>query len=266
MLQRPQLFCWHVTRWPCSAHMSRRPTTLAMILALAGFAAATAIVCGWLARTYYLQRAELRLSPVNLTRYLGENLRLAPSSLQRIVFFGDSRVNGWYPRPDIAGVELVWRGIDGETTTQMRYRFGADAVALSPSVIVIQAGINDLVAGAALGKLNETLGQVRKNLAAMTTTAQQSGARVYLMTIVRPARPPLWRRPVWSDEIYDAIDELNDDLRALAADGVVIVDADSALAGNSRELPPAYAADTLHFTPAAYAVLNARLIDLLQAH
>ena len=42
--------------------------------------------------------------------------------------------------------EIINRGVGGETVPQIAQRFGADAIALKPDVIVIEAGINDLVA------------------------------------------------------------------------------------------------------------------------
>ncbi|MEO7773848.1 MAG: GDSL-type esterase/lipase family protein [Steroidobacteraceae bacterium] len=234
------------------------------LFTLAAALLAVAAGASLMARHYYLQRAELRLNPANLEPFSGDNSALPARSGPRIIFFGDSRVNGWTPRPELAGVESIWRGIDGETTAQMKYRFDSDVVDLGPSAVVIEAGINDLIAGAALRRLPQATAAAAENLATMARKAVAAGANVHLMTVVRPGRPPLLRRIVWSDDIYDAVTDLNARLHSLRIDGVTILDADMLLAGNGRELRREYAADTLHFTPSAYQRLNRQLAAVLQ--
>lgn len=239
-------------------HGGRVLTTLLIATTLVSLAAAA--TAGFLARKFYLQRSEVRLTPVNRVYYSRDNAELRAPAEPRIVFFGDSRITDWDPKPSLPEFDLVWRGIPGETTTQMRYRFEADALGLGANAIVIQAGINDLVLGAALGRTDEAVRMTIDNLAYMIQAAAMHKVTVYLMTIVRPARPALWRRPVWSDDIYGAIGIVNDTLRALSPNGMQLIDADSILGGTGHELPDNYALDTLHFTAAAYQRLNKELM------
>ncbi len=177
--------------------------------------------------------------------------------------FGDSRISRWMPRPSAKGTEFIWRGIAGETTAQMIFRYPADVVDLNPSVVVIQAGINDIVAGVAVNQADRAITAAVNNLRQMAEQAASRNQVVILLTAVRPARPPLWRWPFWSATIPLHIDRFNSALRAIKHAHVHIVDADQILSGGSKYLGPEYAVDTLHFTETAYVTLNSALLQIL---
>src|SRR6187455_1077126 len=105
-----------------------RPGHIGVLVTLVG-TVCLALACVLVARYRYLERAELRLMPARSDMYLAENAALPPPVGERVVFFGDSRINGWVPRPQSAGKELVWRGVDGETTVRMVDRFQQDVIA-----------------------------------------------------------------------------------------------------------------------------------------
>jgi acyl-CoA thioesterase I len=228
---------------------------LVLIVALL---AATVLAVAALGAARYLhrERAELRLAPVQTHYHALENDAAGPPAGRRVVFFGDSRIQGWRPRPGIPGAELLWRGIGGETTAQMLYRFDEDVLSLKPSTVVIQAGINDLVAGAVVGRGAETVRSTIDNLGHFVATAREASVEVVLLTVFRPARSPLWRAPFWPEGVTEAVEQVNDAIRGLAGDGVRVIDADAWLAGQERNLPRRYARDTLHLNEAGYAHLN----------
>src|SRR5688572_20714340 len=95
-------------------------------------------------------RAEARLNDwPALARYREENSKLAPprKGEPRVVFMGDSITDSWddaWAGGFFPGRDYVNRGISGQTTPQMLVRFRPDVLALSPSVVVILAGTNDL--------------------------------------------------------------------------------------------------------------------------
>lgn len=234
------------------------------LAAIALVSIACAAVAAFFARDLYQRWAAVKLRPTYESYFAEANRNLATSTGTRVVLFGDSRMVRWNPLPAAPGFEMVARGVAGETTAQMRYRFKADALDLRPSVIVLQAGINDLVAGTVIGRDAEALENVVSNLTEFTVAAEASGIRVIVMTVVRPARPPLWRRLAWSDSIIQRVEAANRRLAALARPGVQILDADTVLAGSARYLPSGYSVDTLHFNQPAYEVLSAELLRLLQ--
>ena len=217
-----------------------------------------------IARSLYAARGEVLLNPVHTQAFEKANRELGPAgTATRVVLFGDSRIRQWQPLPRADGVQWVGRGISGETTAQMTYRFRPDVLDLAPDALVIQAGINDVIAGVATGRSAAAVASAASNIEAMVKQASSSGIRIVLMTVVRPARPPIWRLPFWSGKEPRLVEQLNARLRSLSYQGLTILDADTLLASGKEYLPRAFAADTLHFTESAYSTFNAQLPALL---
>jgi lysophospholipase L1-like esterase len=117
-----------------------------------------------------------------LTRYGSEDSELKPpaSGERRIVFIGDQITESWgsggrfFP-----GKKYLNRGISGQTSPQMLVRFRQDVIALKPSVVVIQAGTNDLagLTGPA------TRGTWSDYMMSMAELAKANGIRVVLASI-----------------------------------------------------------------------------------
>lgn len=180
-----------------------------------------------------------------------------------VVFFGDSRARAW-PAPAVPGVRFVNLGIANQTTEQVRGRFDAHVAPLSPRVVVVQAGINDLKAIPLLpGRRDEIVADCKANLRDVVRRAMAGGAVVVVTTIFPPGDVPLDRRPVWSPDIERAVEEVNADLRTLASDRVIVLDAWKLLEDHSR-LRDGYGLDTLHLNARGYEVLNAELSKLLR--
>ena len=118
-------------------------------------------------------------------RYAAANAALAAPKPgeTRVVFFGDSITDNW-SKPDYGGFfpgkPYVNRGIGGQTTAQMLLRFRADVLELSPRVVVILAGTNDIAGNAG----PTTLDQVQDNLASMAELARAHGVRVVLASLL----------------------------------------------------------------------------------
>lgn len=243
-----------------------RPGLGLALVAVAIVGLVAAGMAGHHAKRLYLQRAQLLLEPTHERTFAAENARLAPPRGRRVVMFGDSRISKWNPKPQTPGQELIWRGISGETTAQMLHRYGADTRGIAASVVVIEAGINDLAAGVAAGQPSLALERTFANLRAMVESSRGEGIDVVLLTVVPPANPPLWRRAVWSDDIYLLVNQLNDRLRHLRAAGVTIVDAQRLLCGDSDRMPARLARDTMHLREEAYVLLNEGLVPGLREY
>src|SRR6476659_75776 len=84
-----------------------------------------------------------------LIRYGSENaeLRAPKGNEDRVVFLGDQVTELWASSQAgfFPGKPFLNRGIGGQTSAQMLVRFQQDVVALKPKVVVIQAGVNDLL-------------------------------------------------------------------------------------------------------------------------
>jgi lysophospholipase L1-like esterase len=197
-------------------------------------------------------------------RFAQDNERLAAHS-RRVVLFGDSRIQNWSPPLQVEGWDVVNRGIGGDVISHMRHRFAADVLALNPRAVIIQAGINDLVAAAALGTPPEVAAeQTLKGIDSMLEAASRAGVEVFLMSVVRPGPVPLWRRPFWQHDLPDWVARVNDGLRKRAGHGVEFIDADGLLTQSQQSVAQRFALDTLHFTDSAYMLLNTTIANRLR--
>lgn len=185
---------------------------------------------------------------------------------RRIVLFGDSRIVQWknFPRPD--GTELVMRGMSGATTAQMRSRFASDVLELDPDIVVLQLGINDLVAiGVLPHRQSEIVRQCEANMRYFVDALRERNIRTILLTIIPPAAPPFWRRPFWSEDIAAETESIN--RRWLSAPAVIslrVVDTQALLQDGEGQWADGVTADALHLTPRGYDHLNAAIRPLLR--
>jgi lysophospholipase L1-like esterase len=118
-----------------------------------------------------------------LTRYGSANAELgAPKpGEQRVVFIGDDVTEAWNANGQFfPGKSYLNRGIARQTTPQMLVRFRQDVIALSPAVVVIQGGTNDLAGISGPG----TRGTLSDNLTSMAELARVNGIRVVLASIL----------------------------------------------------------------------------------
>lgn len=220
-------------------------------------------------RHYYVALKVAAVEPTFVSTFSGRNARPALGDGQRlVVLFGDSRIAHWDPLPRVGSHVFVNRGVGGETTAQMLHRFEPDVLSLKPAVVLIQAGVNDLVA-AALVPAAEARYQdnVVANVTRMVKQATSAGVRVILLSIVPPGSPPIWRRLVWSDRIPLLVTETNRRLVELHAPPLVrVIDTRKILQTPDGAWKPGVAHDALHLTPAGYAELNHAVGEILLKH
>jgi len=224
-------------------------------------------------RSLYISAKVRAARPDNSGLYsdLNADLQSGSRTTPLVVLFGDSRIADWSPAPRLrSSARLVNRGIDGETTEQMKLRFENDILALRPQVVVIQAGINDLVAASLVsGDLRDAIvDRCVGNLKDFARRAAEQGSGVLLLTIIPPARPPLYRRLVWDSAIWGIVDSVNERIRSASSNGeIAILDARAALMSNGS-WNRGVTKDTLHLTPTGYERLNdllaVRIDDLLE--
>jgi len=196
--------------------------------------------------------ARLRTDWAQLLRYRDENLRLpTPSAATpRVIFLGDSITASWHLSDlELSRLEVLNRGIGGQTTPQMLVRFQQDVVRLRPAVVHILAGTNDLAENTG----PTTLTAIEDNLRSVVEIAQANHIRVVLASVL-PAMDYPWRRGLHP---APRILELNSWMRAYASDRkLVYVDYYSALADSQGGLPAALSEDGVHPNEAGYAVMR----------
>jgi len=213
-------------------------------------------------KQYYLQLNELRLDPLGLSYFT--NITPANSGSPLVVFFGDSRAANW-PSPNDEKFEFLNRGIGSQTTVQVLERFDAHIAPLMPKIIVIQVGINDLKTIPLFPEDRETIvTNCKNNIQQIVDKSLSLGATVILTTIFPIGEVPIERRPFWSEEVGQSINDVNSYIRSLEADKVIILDAYPFLLGTNGKIKPEYCYDLLHLTDAGYIRLNEELVPLLQ--
>ncbi len=190
----------------------------------------------------------------NLQRYRTANAELPPPTLgeQRVVFMGNSITEGFAAQfPELfPGQPYVGRGISGQTTPQMVLRFHQDVIALTPAVVVILGGTNDIAGNTG----PSTLEMIEDNLAAMAEMAQANGIRVVLSSVL-PVYDYPWKRGL---EPALKIVALNAWIRQYAAaHGAVYLDYHTAMADARQGLRIEWSPDGVHPNAAGYAVMAA---------
>jgi lysophospholipase L1-like esterase len=186
-----------------------------------------------------------------LTRYGSEDSEIKPPAPgeNRVVFIGDQITEAWgrgsrfFP-----GRPYLNRGISGQTSPQMLVRFRQDVIALKPTVVVIQAGTND-IAGATGPATRGTLSDY---IMSMTELAKANSIRVVLASIT----PVCDCSTVQTDLRPPAkIADWNDWLKQYAASsGSTYLDYYSSLAVG-RNLRPELTVDGVMPNDAGYAVM-----------
>jgi lysophospholipase L1-like esterase len=187
----------------------------------------------------------------------------------RIVLIGDSRIAQWPAKAWVGPWEIINRGVAGETVAQLSKRFQPDAIALHPDTIVIESGINDLVAASFMGEAarRAVVGRTFETLRELAEAGVASGSSVFVGTVLPPAQPDVLRLPVWRESVRALVSEINTELRKWKLPGNArVFDFSRALgAVDDKFLPDTYRVDTLHMNESAYERLTAALeISLIQ--
>ncbi len=209
-------------------------------------------------RTVAANDARLKDWP-NFARYRDDNVKYVGPSAQPVdvVFMGDSITDSWQqPRFNFfPGKRYVDRGISGQTTPQMLLRLRPDVLALSPKVVVILAGTNDIAGNT--GPMTDE--EIEGNLASMSELAAAHGVKVVLSSITPvsqyhvaspSATPQTTQRPMARIRAINAWIK-----NYAAAHGHVYLDYFSAMTDADGLLRAELSTDDLHPNAAGYAVM-----------
>lgn len=163
-----------------------------------------------------------------------------------MVFAGDSLTGQWKTlAKDFPALKVANRGIGGEVSRGLLFRFQEDVLDLAPSSLVILIGTNDL---SARQRAADTAG----NLAAMLAQldARYPGTPVILCTV-----PPRLSASAPADP--QQLMQLNADIKDLAAKRphTQVIDLHALLSdADGRAQAPYFRPDGIHLTPDGYAV------------
>ncbi|MGD0529850.1 MAG: GDSL-type esterase/lipase family protein [Polyangiaceae bacterium] len=205
-----------------------------------------------------------RLDPAQLGVHEADRAK-GPPATPVVELFGDSRAAMWPPPAGLAGYTVVNRGIGYQTTAQIALRIDADVATLHPAVVVLEAGVNDLKTIADIpAQRSRIVGDCEANLRRIVDRCRALASTVVLVSIFDIGDVPLWREPIWSDDVAAAVREVNAFLPTLVRDGVVLLDAGGVLDDARGKVKPAYQFDYLHLNPAGYDALDERLVPLVR--
>jgi lysophospholipase L1-like esterase len=250
---------------------SQRSAWLKRAIAVAGAVILTAsLVTNYLqfrwAVEAYREMGELSLDPTGARRYGRANKGLPEPAAgeKRVVFYGDSRVGQWTKLPPAPSCQQVNRGVGGETTAQLLQRLDCDVLNLSPQVVVLQMGINDLkMFGVLPGREEEIIKACMANADLIVKRLRDHGVQVVVLTVFPVGTVPFSRRPIWSERTRDAVATMNRHLRQLSDAGVVVVDCDPVFLENGR-MKGQYSQGMFHVNEAGYGALNDLLAPVLR--
>jgi lysophospholipase L1-like esterase len=241
-----------------------------LILPLALFLSLAAVLLLYrTARQYYLHLQALRLDPLGLSFYpVEEEQPVQKSEGQKVVvFLGDSRAMQWETPTDPALAErfvFVNRGIHSQTSAQIVGRFDMHVRPLAPDIIVLQMCVNDLTKIPLFPEAGrEIVDNCQANIETVITQSRDLGATVILTTVFPLGELPLERRVIWSNDVNQAIEELNDFIHSLAGEGVLILDTAPILTDETGLVQEQYRFDFLHLNEAGYEALNRELVKVL---
>jgi lysophospholipase L1-like esterase len=186
----------------------------------------------------------------NYGRYAEANAALAETPA--VVFMGNSITEGWVREHPAFFTDhnYVGRGISGQVTAQMLARFQSDVVALSPKVVVILGGINDI----AENNGPVPIPQIVQNIVSMCQIARANGIEPIIISVLPADRFP-WRPEI--QNIVENVKSLNGLLQQwAAANDCPYVDMWSEMVNSKGGLSPELAADGIHPTSVGYDLME----------
>ena len=215
-------------------------------------------------RKYYTQLYAVELDPLGFSHFQDE---VVPPTIGKptLVIFGDSRAAQW-SAPELKGYTFINRGIGNQTSTQVLLRFEEHIQPLKPDIVVIQVCINDLKTIPLFPeRKQDIIATCEENIELLVQKTLELDATVILTTVFPTSgNVPLARTLVWSNDIYDAIQEVNRFILSLKNDRVIIFDTAKIVSDPEGNTKLEYVYDLLHLNEEGYEVLNVELVQILE--
>ena len=137
---------------------------------------------------------------------------------------------------------------------------------LHPENGKIQACINDLKTIPLFPeRKQDIIATCEENIELLVQKTLELDATVILTTVFPTSgNVPLARTLVWSNDIYDAIQEVNRFILSLKNDRVIIFDTAKIVSDPEGNTKLEYVYDLLHLNEEGYEVLNVELVQILE--
>lgn len=244
--------------------MNGRKMTLVLIflLLVVTFSAGLALIHTY--KNSYRKYNLLRIDPLEIA---GDSEDATSTLLlnSRIWMLGDSRVRRWPDGMlgDSAGIANL--GHEGQTSAQVLYRFKNYLGTATPSVVIIEAGINDFkIIGLDADLAEKVNRQYYRNIGEMVQLCRDRNIKMILISIFSVGRIELPRRLVWNSDAGESISKANIMLGSYSDnENIHFFDANAILSDNGKTINYEYQDDFLHINNRGYEVLSSKLQELI---
>ncbi len=195
-----------------------------------------------------------RLDFANFAKYKTANAQIAPpkANENRVVLLGNSITEAWVKADSNFFIQnnYIGRGISAQTSTHLLLRFRQDVLSLTPKVVLLNVGTNDVAENSGAYDPEFTL----SNIQSMVDLATANGIKVVLSSVL-PATNFEWRRSVGNRS--DMIVDLNKRLKSYAdSHKIPFIDYHSAMKNEKNGMNPDLAEDGVHPTLKGYKVME----------
>lgn len=215
-------------------------------------------------KDFYRKNALLRVDPLE---FAGVKALDPTSEVQdsEIWMIGDSRVRRWPVELLKCNNTIANLGVEGQTSSQVLYRLMSYLETDTPSLIILEAGINDLkIIGIDANLYESITQQYLKNIEQMIHLCRVRNIRMILIDIFPVGKIELPRRLIWNNAVNKAIDAVNLTLKSYCDDDLVFYfNADAILSDNGTTVRPEYQDDFLHINAMGYEALSKNLQELI---
>ncbi|MDZ7263756.1 MAG: GDSL-type esterase/lipase family protein [candidate division KSB1 bacterium] len=198
----------------------------------------------------------------SLARYAEVNFEvgLPREGERRVVFFGSSSVDGWNLAQDFPMIPFLNRGIGGETSRQMVFRFQPDVIKLKPHAVIIFLGsCNDFWPDKQM-----LPAETKSNLIKMARLAKRNGIQLAVGAI-SPVNDYLPGKDFIASHPVGEVQALNNWIKKFCQEnGYYFVDFYSAVADSNGKLTSEFTEDGMHCNALGYAQWKPVVIQALK--
>ncbi len=207
-------------------------------------------------KTYNL----LKVDPLETAGLKAENLE-ATLKKSGIWMLGDSRMGRWNEELLKDSTEIANLGVEGQTSAQVYYRFKTYLETDTPSLVILEVGINELkIIGLDKNLVSSITGQFYRNVESMIQICRDKNIKMILINVFPVGKIEFTRRLVWNKTVNETIKKVNLRLKSYCEDDLIYCfDAYSVLSDNGEIVNPEYQSDFLHINDRGYAALSSEL-------
>ncbi len=241
--------------------MRMRMTSIVLILLLLILIVAFGFITLSTYKSNYKAQNLLRIDPLGHSSLPTETIGAVLGDAD-IWMLGDSRIERWNQELLAGDIKFSNLGIDGQTSSQVYYRFKNYLEIDTPELVIVEVGINELkIIGLDKNLEKSITGNYYGNIEAMISLCTENGIKMILINVFPVGKIELLRRFVWNRNVNETIREVNDRLKSYCNNNhVYYFDAYKLLADNGETVNPEYQDDFLHINKRGYEVLSRELI------